>query len=194
MNVKANFIKGAASIEGFPVSRLPEAAFAGRSNVGKSSLLNSIALRSNLARISATPGKTQEINFYSVEDRWMLVDLPGFGYASAPKSQRKQWLKLNYDYLLQREQLRVVFILSDARHDPQPLELALIESMENAGRKYVIILTKCDKISSITEVEREQQLRNIVSNCTFCIDVLPYSSQTHKGRDNLWGIIKREVA
>ncbi|GAB1429940.1 ribosome biogenesis GTP-binding protein YihA/YsxC [Ignavibacteria bacterium] len=194
MNIQANFVKGATKVADFPQSNMPEAAFAGRSNVGKSSLLNSIVRRNNLARISATPGKTQEINFFSVEDRWMLADLPGFGYASAPKTQREYWLKLNYEYLLGREQLRVVFILSDSRHDPQPIELELMERMENAGRKFVVILTKCDKISAQMEAERVEQLRSVTQYCKGCIDVLPYSARLHKGRENLWGIIKREVA
>lgn len=194
MNVSAVFIKGATTPQQFPDSSLPEAAFAGRSNVGKSSLLNSIVRRNNLAHISSTPGKTREINFFSVEDRWMLADLPGFGYAAAAKTERELWKKLNYEYLFHRAQLRVTFILSDARHDPQPIELELIEELEHANRKYCVLLTKVDKISPQLCVERHQQVLGLVSLCKFCIDVVPYSSHTHQGRDNLWGIIKREVS
>lgn len=172
---------------------LPEVAFIGRSNVGKSSLINTLVNRTSLAHVSSTPGKTQQLNFYTIEDTWMLVDMPGFGYASASKTDRKAWHELNYGYLLQREQLSLICVLVDGRHDPMPTDLELIERLENGERNYVVILTKCDKLNPIQMDERQNQLKEALALCKYCIDVLPYSSRTRFGREQLWGIIKRET-
>lgn len=190
----AKFIKGAVSPEQFPESDLPEVAFAGRSNVGKSSLINTIVMRKNLARISSTPGKTQEINFFNVEDNWMLVDMPGFGYAAIGKKQREQWSALNYAYLEKRDNLRFVCNLIDSRHDPMDTDLALIEWLENNQTNYVIILTKTDKISQKAIEERFKQITHLVTQCNFCREVLPFSAVNGTGRKELQAIIKRECS
>lgn len=193
-SIKAAFFTGASSVASLPTKTvLPEVAFIGRSNVGKSSLINTLVNRTSLAHVSSTPGKTQQINFYTIEDTWMLVDMPGFGYASVSKTDRKAWHELNYEYLLHREQLRLVCVLIDARHDPSPIDMELLERLENAERKYVVILTKSDKLSSIQATERQTQLQDALSMCSFCVDVLPYSSRTRFGREQLWGVIKRET-
>ncbi|MGA1250410.1 MAG: ribosome biogenesis GTP-binding protein YihA/YsxC, partial [Candidatus Kapaibacteriota bacterium] len=178
----------------YPSPQWPEVAFIGRSNVGKSSLINSIVRRKQLALTSSTPGKTQQINFFIVEQLWMLVDLPGFGYASVGKSKREEFSALNYSYLEHREQLRMVCMLLDSRHDPSQIDMGLIEWLELHGIKYTLILTKCDKIKATMVEERKQQIQGLVQFCSHCIDVLPYSSETGLGRDQLWGIIKRESA
>lgn len=192
-HIHAGFLIGATKKEDFPVSSFPEIAFIGRSNVGKSSLLNSLVLDSKLAKVSQTPGKTQQINFFPINSKWMFVDLPGFGYAKVSREEREKWNKLNHDFLLEREQLRMTCILVDSRHDPQPLDLSTIEMMENAGRKYVVILTKTDKLKQTQVEERLEQVKGLLQFCTHCVDVILYSTVSKVGRNELWGIIKRET-
>ncbi len=187
----AKFIMGAAGREQFPEESLPEVAFAGRSNVGKSSLINSIVMRKNLARTSSTPGKTREVNFFNVEDKWMLVDMPGFGYAAVGKDYRIKWAKLNYAYLECRKNLKLVCALIDSRHDPMDNDMALVEWLEHHQQNYIIILTKCDKNSKKSNADRLDQVRYLVSQCGFCIDVLMYSVINGTGRKELQAIIKR---
>ncbi len=190
---QAEFKIGAVSKEQFQNDGLPEIAFAGRSNVGKSSLINSIVFRKNLARTSGTPGKTQEINFYLVDESWYLVDTPGFGYAAKGKKYRDQWEKFNLEYMSQSEDLLFVSLLIDSRHDPMDRDLALIEVLENSGIDYLIILTKTDKLSKKSIADREAQIRDVVSQCNYVIDVLPYSAVTRDGRDQLIGIMNRRL-
>jgi GTP-binding protein len=189
----SEFLAGAVSAESIPDYGLPEVAFAGRSNVGKSSLLNSIIHRKNLAKTSSTPGKTQQINFFDVDSRWVFADLPGFGYAVASKKMREAWEKLNFTYLRDRESLRLVCALCDIRHEPQKLDLALIEMLEMFERKYVIVLTKSDKISTAMIEQRIDEYEQLVSLCSHCIEVLPYSSVRGAGREELLAIIRKNT-
>lgn len=147
-NRRAAFMISAADITGCPQARLPEYAFFGRSNVGKSSLINMITGVKNLARTSSTPGKTQLLNYYMVdEDSWYLVDLPGYGYAKVSKKSRKNWEKIIREYLLQRHTLVYTFILVDTRHEPQKSDLELITWMGEEGLPFCLVFTKADKIS-----------------------------------------------
>ncbi len=189
---EAQFVFGTQKIGDYPESIYPEVAFSGRSNVGKSSLINSIVHRKNLARTSQTPGKTAAINFFLVDKQWCFADLPGFGYAQRSKKQRSHWHFLNYDYLEKREHLKLICVLIDSRHDPQATDLELIEWLENNGKRYIIILTKCDKISKTEIEERKEQLDTLISQCAFAIEVLPYSAKTGLGRAELQQVIKRE--
>ena len=191
--LNAEFIKSAAKSEQFPALKLPEVAFTGRSNVGKSSLINSIVLKKNLALTSSTPGKTKLINFFNVENRWSFADLPGFGYASVSKDLRAEWKKLSFDYLEKRDNLKLVAALIDSRHDPTEIDIGMIEWYENHSRKYLIVLTKCDKITEKFMLERKEQIENLVSQCSYCIEVLPYSSKTALGRNELMAIIKKNT-
>ena len=191
--IQAEFIAGAAKANQFPNIGLPEIAFAGRSNVGKSSLLNSIVLRKKLAYISSTPGKTQQINFFNVENSWIVADLPGFGYAASSRENRKQWAALNYIYLEKRPNLKLVCALVDSRHDPMKTDLAFIEWLEFHKKPYLIVLTKIDKISKKLVAERKDQIDNLVQNCKYVHEVLPYSSTKFIGRDQLIGIIKKHT-
>ena len=190
---QAEFLLGVVDKNKFPVFELPEVAFIGRSNVGKSSLINNIVMRKNLAKISSEPGKTREINFFEVENKWLLVDMPGFGYATIGKAYREKWATLNYFYLENRDNLKLVCVLIDGRHDPMPTDVALIEFLENINRKYLIIVTKCDKLSNINMFERKQQIEHLVIFCKNCIEVLPYSSISGLGRNELIGIIKHNA-
>ncbi len=140
------FAAGAATVDALPPAELPEAAFAGRSNVGKSSLLNALTGRNALARTSHTPGRTRQLNFFSLGARLMLVDLPGYGYAKAPKHQIADWTRLMRDYLRGRPTLRVLCLLIDARHGLKPTDRDLMDDLDSAAVAYRVVLTKIDKM------------------------------------------------
>lgn len=141
------FVKGVVAIKGLPEPDRPEIAFAGRSNVGKSSLINALCNRKNLARASNTPGRTQEINFFDLADgKFFLVDLPGYGFAEAPKANVDVWSKLNLDYLRKRPTLRRVFTLIDARRGIGEVDRRVMEELDSNAVQYQVVLTKADKI------------------------------------------------
>ena len=141
------FRLGVVSHDGFPLEEIPEVCFAGRSNVGKSSLINAITNRHGLARASNTPGRTQELNYFSVADKLYLVDLPGYGFAEAPKKKVDIWNALIRDYMQGRRQLLRVFILIDSRHGVKELDKEIFKMLDKSGVNYQIVLTKTDKIS-----------------------------------------------
>jgi GTP-binding protein len=142
---EARFVAGAAEPVALPAERLPEIAFAGRSNVGKSSLVNGLTGRRMLARISNTPGRTRQINFFELAGRLMLVDLPGYGYAEAPKAAIRSWTALVRHYLQSRATLRRVCLLIDARHAIKEVDRPVMRMLDDAGASYQIVLTKADK-------------------------------------------------
>lgn len=141
----AKFKKSAINFDGCPAPDLPEFAFIGRSNVGKSSLINLLTNKEGLARVSKTPGRTREINFFSINDSWNLVDLPGYGYAKVSKSQRDQFNEFVSDYLLNRETLTGIFVLIDSRHPPQKIDLEFLAWLIKAQLPFALIFTKTDK-------------------------------------------------
>jgi GTP-binding protein len=143
--VPAIFVKGVAAIGGLPLEDRPEVAFAGRSNVGKSSLLNALLGRRDLARVSNTPGRTRELNFFAVGDALHVVDMPGYGYAEAPKSLVKGWTALIHDYLRGRQQLKRVMLLIDSRHGVKPADREIMTLLDTAAVSYQGVLTKADK-------------------------------------------------
>ncbi len=163
----------------------------GRSNVGKSSLINQLVRHGGLARVSNTPGKTQEINFYTTDAGFMLVDLPGYGYARVSKEQRASFSELIRTYLLQRSQMLLACVLVDARHDPMVPDLAMVEELEFAGRPYAVLLTKVDKLKPRQVEARLNQFRTLLSQCTHVVDVIPTSAITGEGRSNIIGMMKR---
>ncbi|MDA0997096.1 MAG: ribosome biogenesis GTP-binding protein YihA/YsxC [Proteobacteria bacterium] len=142
----ARFVMGVVNIDQVPPSAVPEVAFAGRSNVGKSSLMNALTGRKALARTSNTPGRTREVNFFDVDGRLMLADLPGYGFAKAPKKQVQGWTQLIEDYLRGRAELRRCCLLIDARHGIKPTDRDAMSLMDRAAQPYQIVLTKCDKM------------------------------------------------
>ncbi len=190
-HIEAVFATGAVKPDQFPPSSAPEIAMIGRSNVGKSSLINTIVRHGNLARVSNTPGKTQEINFFATDAGFGLVDLPGYGYAKVSKGKREQFSELIKAYLLQRENLAGVMVLVDSRHDPMAIDLAMIEELEFAGRPYVVVLTKCDKRKDGAVSERVKEYQFLLSNCQHVVDIIATSSKTGDGRSQLIGIMKR---
>ncbi|HET7563634.1 MAG TPA: ribosome biogenesis GTP-binding protein YihA/YsxC [Gemmatimonadaceae bacterium] len=178
------FLGGIATPRGWrPATTLPEIAFSGRSNVGKSSLLNTLVRRKALARVSQTPGKTREINFYGVNDAFTLVDLPGYGYAQISKREREQWRPLIEGYLRTSEQLRGVVQLIDARHDPSALDTQMLAFLADLGAPTVVALTKVDKLQPS---ERAARLERTVQQLELDEEqVIPFSSVTREGRDDL---------
>lgn len=147
---ECDFVAGAATEEQLPRFTLPEVAFAGRSNVGKSSLLNALTFRKSLARTSQNPGHTRQINFFNLRQKLMLVDLPGYGYAKVSRSLLAQWNQLITDYLAFRPTLRRVLLLVDSRHGLKPQDIELMELLDNHAVCYQMVLTKCDKSNQDT--------------------------------------------
>jgi GTP-binding protein len=141
----AKYLISSPKVEGCPKPDKPEYAFIGRSNVGKSSLINMLTNQTKLAKTSASPGKTQLINHFIVNDEWYLVDLPGYGYAKVSQSQRAQWEKMIANYLQQRENLVTVFVLIDSRHEPQKKDLAFLRKLGDWGVPFNMVFTKADK-------------------------------------------------
>lgn len=142
------FVMGVAALEQLPPQGLPEAAFVGRSNVGKSSLLNALTGHSHLARVSVTPGRTREINFFNLGERMMLTDLPGYGYAKAPKHMAASWQKLMTGYLRGRSALARICLLIDARHGVTANDHEMMTMLDQAAQSYVVVLTKADKLTA----------------------------------------------
>ena len=143
-----NFVLGVAKLEQLPISDLPEIAFAGRSNVGKSSIINAITGQKGLAKTSNTPGRTQQLNYFNLNGQLHIVDLPGYGFAKAPESTVKNWQRVIFSYLQGRVQLKRVFLLIDSRHGIKKVDEDIMEMLDKAAVTYQIILTKSDKISA----------------------------------------------
>ena len=197
----SEYIISAVSKAQYPQRKLPEIVFVGRSNVGKSSLINSLINRKNLARTSQTPGKTQTINFYKIKIKinanddsdqidykeFYLVDLPGYGYAKTSKSNRKLWSKFIDEYLSMSDNIKFVCQLIDIRHEPMDSDLTMLDQLFNNNLPVLIIATKSDKLSKTNKEKQLQVIKN-----TFKIPelpVLPYSSIKHEGRSELLEVI-----
>jgi GTP-binding protein len=187
---QAEFVISAAGPSQYPVDALPEIALAGRSNVGKSSLINKMIGRKNLARTSATPGKTQLLNYYRINESLYFVDFPGYGFARVSKSLREQWGQMIEKYLLQRETLNLIILLIDLRHPPSKDDIAMYEWLKHFGLKVCIVTTKADKIPKsrwqkhikIIKEELKADPRD---------SVVLFSSETGLGKDELWSHILR---
>lgn len=175
-----------------PENSLPEVAFAGKSNVGKSSLINALMNRKALARTSAQPGKTQTINYYNVNDRIYFVDLPGYGYTKVSESVKEQWGKMVERYLHGSGMLRQVFLLIDIRHGPSGNDRVMYEWIVESGYRPVIIATKLDKINR-SQVPKQINLIRTALKAEKDTVVIPFSAQTKQGREEIYGIIEGEV-
>lgn len=185
-NVELETVCGITST--LPDNTLPEVAFAGKSNVGKSSLINGLMNRKSLARTSAQPGKTQTINFYNINQAMYLVDLPGYGYAKVSESEKQKWGVMIENYLHTSKQLRAVFLLIDIRHDPSANDKTMYDWMVYQGFEPIIIATKLDKI------KRSQVQKNIKAIRTGLdvrsgTKIFPFSAETKQGRDEIWDYI-----
>lgn len=178
------FVGGMASADGWrPPTELPEIAFAGRSNVGKSSLLNRLVNRKKLARVSNTPGRTREVNFFKVNGSFLLVDLPGYGYARISKERHAEWRPLIESYLRSTSQLRGVVQLLDSRHDPTADDSQMLDYLGEIGVPTIIVLTKIDKLAS---KERQQRRTHIAAAIGVDDDqIIAFSATTGEGRNEL---------
>ncbi len=186
--MEAEHIVSAARPEDFPAEGLPEIAFLGRSNVGKSSLLNTLTGKHGLARTSARPGCTQVINFYRVDGRFQFVDLPGYGFARVPARIRGQWKELIESYLLERRALEMAFLVLDARRGWMEKDLELKEWLESHGRRYRVIATKTDKLK--TQKEKYHGMAAIRAQ-TSGEEPLPFSAVTGRGAREIWQAISK---
>lgn len=171
-----------------PENRLPEIAFAGKSNVGKSSLINALMNRKSYARISSEPGKTQTINYYNINDMLYYVDLPGYGYAKVSQTTKEKWGKMIERYLNQSRQLRGVFLLVDIRHEPSANDRQMYDWMMASGFEPVIIATKLDKINRSQISKQVKQIRDGLGMNRFG-RVFPFSAVTKQGREEIWDYI-----
>lgn len=171
-----------------PDTAYAEVAFAGKSNVGKSSLINALMNRKALARTSAQPGKTQTINFYNINDAMYLVDLPGYGYAKASEEVKAKWGKMIENYLHTSKQLKAVFLLIDIRHDPSANDRMMYEWMVYQGFAPIIIATKLDKIKR-SQIQKNVKAIREGLNVQPGTTIIPFSAETKQGRDEIWKLI-----
>lgn len=178
-----DFLKGVVNVDGLPAADRPEIAFAGRSNVGKSSLINALCRRKSLARTSNTPGRTREINFFTVEEEAYLVDMPGYGFAKVPKDLVAGWTRLIERYLRGRDTLKRTFLLIDARHGIKKNDLEIMQKLDQAAQLYQIVLTKADKLKL---GERERRLADVQQKITKHPACFPLVLMTSSEKN--WGI------
>ena len=171
-----------------PDNQLPEIAFAGKSNVGKSSLINALMNRKSLARTSSQPGKTQTINFYNINSAMYLVDLPGYGYAKVSESERAKWGKMIENYLHKSKQLKAVFLLIDIRHTPGANDKTMYDWIVYQGYQPIIIATKLDKLKRSQVQKALKEERTGLGLAPGDI-VIPFSAQTKQGRDEIWALM-----
>ena len=188
--ISTEFLVGAVSARQYPKEPLPEFAFAGRSNVGKSSLIKSLLNRKKLVRISSTPGKTREINFFKINNAIMFADLPGYGFARVAPALQKKWKKMLEEYLGQRDPLIAIVFIVDIRRKPTELDLTLKEWLEELDRDYILLITKADKLSA---AERQKQVKIIKAAFMGenALDFIIYSSKNHTGRKELWSTMEK---
>ncbi len=172
-----------------PKNTKPEVAFAGKSNVGKSSLINALLNRNSLARTSSHPGKTQTINFYNINRELYLVDLPGYGFANAPETEKAKWGRMIENYLQKSSMLRAVFLLIDIRHEPGENDRMMYEWICANGYDPIILATKADKIKR-SQLMKQQKLIRESLKVSPDTRLIPFSAQTKQGREEVWNVIE----
>ena len=189
----AEFLQGVADLRQLPKNTLPEILFIGRSNVGKSSLLNKLCSKKNLARTSATPGKTREINYYIVNNQFYFVDLPGYGYAKVPEQMRAGWKRLIEDFLKRGEPIGLAMQLVDSRQEPTPLDLMMMDWLEYYEVPYILVLTKADKIpfsklGKTIDAYKERFQTELTDGS--CHGIIPFSIVNGDGRQDLLKVVE----
>ncbi len=186
---QAEFIGSFTSLKQLPARKLPEIAFAGRSNVGKSSLINRLLGRKNLARTSSTPGKTRQLNYILVNDAFYVVDLPGYGYAKVSRREKIQWQKLVEAYIAGSEELRCVVSIIDSRHGPTESDMELIEWLAWLGKPTLVVASKVDKL-------KQRDFQKARNRITAAVENLPvsgpmfFSAVSGKGKNELWTVLR----
>jgi GTP-binding protein len=186
----AEFLQSSPGLEGCPPDEVPEFAFIGRSNVGKSSLLNLLTGKQGLARVSQTPGCTQLINFFKINGSFRMVDLPGYGYAKVPKGHRVAFQEIIAGYIADRPNLQRVFVLLDSRHEPQKIDLEFLEWLDEVERPFALVFTKTDKLKpSHVKKNTDSFLQALMSFHSATPDVFLTSSKTRDGKREILGFI-----
>lgn len=194
-NINLNNVKfetTAVKPEQYPYGNIPEVAFVGRSNVGKSSMINALLNRKDLAKVGAVPGKTRVINFFNVDNKLYFVDLPGYGYANVSKKEQQSWKYMIETYLYTRKQLKLIIMIVDIRHLPTENDKIMHVWLKESNIPYIIVATKADKISksqinkNISDIKEVLELNGEIS-------VIPVSSKTKQGKDELWKLIKLNI-
>lgn len=182
------FVVGAVRPSDFPSDGLPEIAFAGRSNVGKSSLINRLVQRKKLARTSSTPGKTQQLNYYRVNDALYMVDLPGYGFVRGGMDLRRKLGRMTAGYLENRKELQAIIQLVDARHGPTELDLEMLDWLRNHDRPFLLVFTKADKLSrnQLNQQFKDLETREELAGAFFT----PFSAISGLGREDIWGWVR----
>lgn len=187
----SEFIISAVKRNQYPIDGRNEIAFVGRSNVGKSSIINALTNRRKLAKVSQTPGKTRLINFFLINNDFYLVDLPGYGYAKVSEKEKIQWGNLIERYLHGSKQLRAVFLLIDIRHDPSANDKMMYEWIVNQGFHPIIIATKLDKLKR-SQVQKHVKMVKEGLNLVPGTRIIPFSSVTKQGREEIWELVENE--
>ena len=187
---KVEFEAAFGTLKQIPQSDLPEIVFAGRSNVGKSSMLNRIFNRKNLARVSSMPGKTITINFFKVENDVRIVDLPGYGYAKVAKGEKRRWAEMMEGYFQSPRNIKLVVQLVDMRHKPSEDDYIMMRFLQDAGLPFIVAATKSDKLNKTQYNERENALREELAEFGDNITILPFSSEKGEGAEELKKIIE----
>lgn len=180
----ARFLTSAPDLKECPVPKYPEVCFAGRSNVGKSSLINALVNRKNLAFTSNVPGKTQTMNYYEIDEKLYFVDLPGYGFAKVPEKERKRWGKAIKEYLSKRSTLKLVMHIVDARHKPSKLDEELFYWLASQQRPFVIMMSKSDKLSNNQKKKSIRQIEQVIEEMNIEVPIIPYSANEREAIDS----------
>ena len=189
----AEFINSIYDLRSLPKTVLSEFVLVGRSNVGKSSLINTLCNRKSLAKIGSVPGKTRQLNYFLINEDFYLVDLPGYGYAKVPEQIRAGWRKLVEEYISERQNVNMVFVMIDARHEPTYLDGLMVSWLEYYDIPYVIVLTKADKISKNKMDKQIYHSAKIVNNDSLCEDYIPFSIITGEGKKEILKKIEEKL-
>ncbi len=193
MNIKnAKYELTAVKPGQYPLHSLPEIALVGRSNVGKSSIINTLLNKKNLARVAAEPGRTRQINFYNIDDALYFADLPGYGYARVSKAEKNSWAEMIETYLNSRKQLKLIIMLVDIRHAPSDDDQTMFDWLVSQDRARLVVATKLDKITRSQIFQRLQDIHSTLA-MNEGETLIPFSAVTGQGRDEIWNQIRRII-
>ena len=185
---KAEFVRSAAGPRDFPRDSLPQIAFAGRSNVGKSSVINRLLNRKNFARVGAAPGKTTHINYFRIDEKLYLVDLPGYGYAKVSQKEKERWAGLIQSWFDDPELMSLGVLIVDARHKPTANDITMAEYFKASGKAYIVVANKLDKLKK-SEIESNLDLIRETLELTDDVKIIPFSAEKGTGREELLGLL-----
>ncbi len=190
---KISFFKSISSVKNLPKGKLPEIVLCGRANVGKSSFINSFFNRKNIAKTSSTPGKTKTLNYYLVDEKFYIVDLPGYGFSKVSKKEQKMWSKLIEDYFETSKNIKLVFHLIDSRHEPTGLDLLLKKYINELNLKYIALFTKIDKLKQSELAKLKKRVKENFPELTFGESAFLYSSVSKKGKRELKSFMSKQL-